>query len=177
MFSITLKTNRPLSKSEVKIWQDTVTQLGPEGIVKPVPLRTKRLGTSKFQHLIELNRDIEPCEAEFIVSQWETEFSEDFSIETSLDVDQATSDCDTEYDISNDAMKTIQESATKALHNQWVHQKMNEGWRYGMNMDLNEHTHPALRDWDNLPISYRKPIVLTEKQIVLFYAKNRSLFT
>ena len=61
-------------------------------------------------------------------------------------------------------------------HNKWIQEQQQKGWRFGLNMSLEEKTHPAMRPWDDLPESYRRRRKLEDKELVDFYAKNKSNF-
>jgi len=54
---------------------------------------------------------------------------------------------------------------------------MDKGYRYGLNMSINEKTHPAMRPWDDLPESYQRMPAITDKKLLDYYSKNINKFT
>jgi hypothetical protein len=45
----------------------------------------------------------------------------------------------------------------KSRHEQWMRDKLEGGWRYGVKFNTNEKTHPLLRPWEQLPDKFRQP--------------------
>ena len=83
-----------------------------------------------------------------------------------------------EYDINieEDAKITLYNSMARQHHNRWIQERQQNGWRFGLNLDLTEKTHPAMRPWDDLPESYQKRMAIQDKELLDFYAKNKSDF-
>ena len=54
---------------------------------------------------------------------------------------------------------------------------MGKGYRYGLNMSVNEKTHPAMRPYDELPENYRKTPEKTDQQLLDYYSRNVHKFT
>lgn len=176
MHYIRLITFEYLDRNSCLIWKNTIAEFAPtDALKKDIKLiKTRNKDTGEFIHTIELSRHLYNFETEFIVRAWEAQYAYDFDIETSEEYDSTRPI--SEYFISKDAIKIIQEQASKFLHNRWVEDKTQAGWRYGLRYNLNEQTNPKLMNWDNLPVSYRRTIELTEKQAFSFYVKNRHLF-
>ncbi len=47
-------------------------------------------------------------------------------------------------------------SAPSAQHNNWMQQKLNDGWKYGPVKDAEKKTHPCIVPFDELPLVQRK---------------------
>ena len=45
----------------------------------------------------------------------------------------------------------------KQRHTDWVRERTDAGWRYGVTFDQTEKTAPLLRPWEQLPDQYRRP--------------------
>jgi hypothetical protein len=177
MFYIKLTTFEPLDSNSLMMWNNTIKEFAPEDAISAsiTITKTKNSDDGEYYHTVELRRHLYSFETEFIVNAWEAQYLLDFDIEISGEYDPSRQV--TDYQISADAVDDIQEQASKFLHNRWVEERTQSGWRYGLKYNLNEQTSPKLMNWDNLPISYRKKIELTEMQAIQFYLQNRNLFT
>ena len=104
-------------------------------------------------------------------------FEGDYEIEVS-NLYRADADVQHPFDIEmeDEVHQDICLEAAKFLHNRWVEAKNLEGWRYGTRLSIQEKSHPALRDWDNLIESYRKYPTMTKTEALEFYTKYRHLF-
>jgi hypothetical protein len=74
------------------------------------------------------------------------------------------------------AKETIQQAMERQNHNKWISEQQNKGWRFGLDFDQTNKTHPAMRPWDDLPESYRRRRVQEDKELLDFYAKNKANF-
>lgn len=188
MHYIRLLTSEELSETQMVSWYNTVMRFAPENTVMAdeddslddvLEVQEEEVGDEGFPYvyIVELRRDLIAREAEFIVSAWEMRYEGDFEIETSnlyrADVDNQHP---FEIEMEEDVYNNIQEVAAKFLHNRWVEAKTTEGWRYATRLNIQEKTHPALRDWDSLNHQYRKFPTMTKTEALDFYTKYRHLF-
>ena len=82
-----------------------------------------------------------------------------------------------EYDMSkHDFPNSSYLAYARQAHNQWIQAKMREGYRYGLNMSINEKTHPAMRPWDDLPKEYQRMPETTDKELLDYYSSNITKF-
>ena len=178
---IKLITSEPLDKITAKQWADIVAEYAPHDVEvdrKIIDKKTGNMKSPQYHHEVTLSRELKSYEAEFIVAAWEYVYDGDFEIETSVDYHSIpTQSNDVEYSVDEDVMKNITEQINRILHNRWLDEKISSGWRYGLYLNLQEKTHPALQNWDNLPRACRNPKAITEHQIIEFFMKNPNLFT
>ncbi len=110
-------------------------------------------------------------------SKWLTSCMIGYEIETS-NLYRPDADIQHPFDIQmeDEIHQSIQLEAAKFLHNRWVEAKNLDGWRYGTRLNIQEKSHPAMRDWDNLSEAYRKYPTMTKTEALDFYTKYRHLF-
>lgn len=181
-FYILQRAEAPLTAEQVKKWYYTIEMLGPDGIASADDdTNNLMLGMQEndYLYIVPLARHLTAEEAERIVEGYMRVTEHDFSIETS-NVYRADADFGHpfEYDIQmdEDAKETIQQAMERQNHNKWISEQQNKGWRFGLDFDQTNKTHPAMRPWDDLPESYRRRRVQEDKELLDFYAKNKAKF-
>lgn len=181
-FYILQRTPQPLDSEQSKKWYYTVEMLGPEGILAgDDDTANLMLGMQdqNYVYILPIVRHLTGEEAERIVEGYMRVTEHDFEIETS-NVYRADADFGHpfEYDINieEDARATLHQSMARQYHNRWIQERQQNGWRFGLNLDLTEKTHPAMRPWDDLPASYQRRAVAEDKDLLDYYAKNKSDF-
>lgn len=180
---IMLKTAQPLSTEDAFSWYKTVQEYGPEDIVhtyvfneSTVALEYGICDDSDTPHayVVPLKRDLISSEAMFMVQVWEHKFEGDFDIEISNSYDMMPADsADNIIDIDEEVRTSVTQDMNKWEHNRWVDRKLHEGWRWGAYFNSNEKTHPALRQWDDLPESHRKSRTIEDRDIVEWLNKSK----
>jgi hypothetical protein len=182
-FYILQRTSQPLNSEQVQKWFYTVEMLSPQGIsVGDDDNETLMLAMQNqdFLYIIPFARHLTANEAERIVEGYLRVTEHDFEIEAS-NVYRADADFGHpfEYDIRMDegAREVLEASLERQHHNRWINEKQNAGWRFGLNLNLKEKTHPAMRPWDDLPESYRRKRRVEDKELVDYYSKNINKFT
>jgi hypothetical protein len=181
-FYILQRTPEPLTSDLVQKWYYTVDMLTPDGIFTgdddQIDLMLAMQDTD-YLYIIPLARHLTADEAERVVEGYMRVTDHDFEIESS-NIYRANADFGHpfEYDIQMDegARETIHLAMERQNHNKWIQEQQQKGWRFGINLSLEEKTHPAMRPWDDLPESYRRRRKLEDKELVDFYAKNKSNF-
>jgi len=181
-FYILQRTPQPLTAEQAQRWYFTVDMLGPEGIMAGDDTNASlMLGaqTDEFIYLIPLVRHLTAQEAETIVEGYLRVTEHDFEIETS-NVYRSQTDFghpwEYEINIEQEAKETITDAYLKQAHNEWINEMMHKGYRYGLNLSINEKTHPAMRPWDDLPDNFKKSQNFSDKQLMDFYSNNVSKF-
>jgi hypothetical protein len=178
---IILKTADQLDPTQALAWYKAVKEFGPESIVfnyshgdHSVAMEYGVCDCDEFAHCytVPLTRDLTESETQFIINAWEYLFPLDFDIEISNQYDDQK-----DYDISLD-----EEIASRAVtdmkkwhHNRWVSEMSSAGWRTGAYFSESNKTHPALRDWDSLPESHRRSPEFTDKEVVAWLRRNKSI--
>ena len=181
-FYILQRTTQPLTADQVKKWYYTIEMLGPDAIIagdddsNNLVLATQQ---QDYLYIIPLVRHLTADEAELIVEGYMRVTEHDFEIESS-NVYRADANFSKpfEYDIQidEDAREEIHQAMQRQTHNSWIQEQQDAGWRYGLNYDRTNKTHPAMRPWDDLPETYRRRRAVEDKELVDFYAKNKSKF-
>ena len=181
-FYILQRTANALSAEQAQKWYFTVGMLGPDNILAGDDDTTSlMLGMqdTEYLYILPLVRHLTADEAERIVEGYMRITEHDFEIETS-NVYRANADFGHpfEYDITIDegARETIHAAMERQNHNRWIQEQMSKGWRFGLNLDLTEKTHPAMRPWDDLPASYRRRLTVDDKELFDYYASNKQNF-
>ena len=79
--------------------------------------------------------------------------------------------------MAQEARSVLADAYKRQAHNEWIKEMMGKGYRYGLNMSVNEKTHPAMRPYDELPENYRKTPEKTDQQLLDYYSRNVHKFT
>jgi hypothetical protein len=181
-FYILQRTQTPLNADEARKWYYTVEMLAPDGVIAgddDTNLLMLGMQGDEYLYILPLFRHLSADEAERIVEGYMRVTEHDFEIEAS-NIYRANADFGHpfEYDIQMDesARNIIHENLARHHHNIWIQEKQNAGWRYGLNLNLNEKTHPAMRPWDELPESYRRKKNVEDKELLDYYVKNTNKF-
>jgi hypothetical protein len=173
---IRLITKEPLKKEEIKSWRNCVNESAPSGVVAVFQI-TNDHGQLKSVYMIHtetkkkhcysipLTRDLSGDEVQKIVNCFaEKEPDIDFDIETN----EVRLERDEREGISvNDAQHiALCQALAKSRHGKWMTDRLKDGWRYGVDFDPKEKTHPLLRSWDQLPDKFRKPDMESPQAII-----------
>ena len=126
-----------------------------------------------FSYVVYFNEQISMKEAEAIVYIWNKIYPADFEIDSSIEFDP-NSDDDVEMDDS--LFEEVVQHLNKFLHNRWVEDMTQEGWRFGMRKNIDEKTDPRLRDWESLNEDYKTYIEITKEQATEFFKKYHYIF-
>ena len=166
---IKLTVYEELSEEMISLWKKIVKKLCSVKLDSSVLTRRSK---SCYYYKIILNATISETDLKFIVSAWDYYYKSDFEIESNTDI----SSLNDEIEIDEDILELIKTVSSKYLHNRWVDKKIHNGWRYGIYYNMDEKTHPALCNWDNLPIELKKHTDITPTQAYNFYIKHTKLF-
>lgn len=165
---ISLITTKPLDPDDAKAWYHCVQAHAPSGVVISVPATDDQgdpkevrmvhrvLDDDRHAYLVPLRRDLSDKEVETIVHAFADEKpSMNFDVETNETRLLAKDYCE----IPLDAAKHLAlcTALAKHRHENWMRERSDGGWRYGVKYDDKEKTHPLLRPWDQLPDRYRTP--------------------
>lgn len=168
---IKLTVYKNLTQEQMKLWTDIVKKLSSTKLNSKVLCRRN---SQCFFYKILLTDELSDTDLQFIVSAWDYYYNDDFEIETNTS--DYLSDCD-DIEIPDDIIDMIKNISGKHLHNRWVDKKVNDGWKYGIYFNKENKTHPALCNWDNLPIEFKKYPEITPKKALHYYINNRNLFS
>jgi hypothetical protein len=179
---IKLTVDQPLDKNHVKAWFNCVIEHAPSGIVNSVTVEDDehhrhvvRLVHQRLKHrhayLIPITRNLRDGEVDTIVHEFaDQQPALDFDVETS-ETSLRAKDDDV---IPLDATKHLAlcNALAKQKHETWMRERTNAGWRYGVDFDADEKTHPLLRPWDQLPERYKVPDLDWPQQLVSMLNDN-----
>jgi hypothetical protein len=126
-----------------------------------------------FVYVVYLSDDIDITIAEQIVMVWDEIYPRDYEIESSAEIKD---ECD-DIEIDDAMYEEIQQRASKFLHNRWVDDQLQEGWRFGINSSTKDKTSPQIRDWDSLREEYRRELPMDRQQAIDFLKQYPHLFT
>lgn len=174
---IKLMTDQPLDKPSIRAWFNCVVENAPSGIINMITVQDdddnrhvaclvhQTLVDDHHGYLIPLTRDLRVSEVDHIVEQFASEQSKlDFDVETHETRLTAKDD----NVIPLDAVKHVAlcVALAKQKHESWVRERTNAGWRFGVEFNVDEKTHPLLRPWDQLPEQYKIPDLHWPQQLV-----------
>ena len=164
---IQLTTDDKLEREVVGSWYQCVKAYAPSGVITVVQAQddkgnpasvqlVRRVRDKRQCYLVPLSRDLGAGEVEKIVAAFAEAMPDlDFDIETS-DTRLVARDVG---EVPLDAAKHVAlcMALAKQQHEDWLRDKTDDGWRYGVKVDAKEKTHPLLRPWDQVPERLKKP--------------------
>jgi hypothetical protein len=106
-------------------------------------------------YVIPLTRDLLEREVEPIAAAMAEIFDNDFDIETSDTRLLVQSQPPVSLSTAN--YLRLCTALSKQRHEDWVRERTDAGWRYGLTFSPEEKTHPLLRPWDEISEHYRQP--------------------
>jgi hypothetical protein len=146
-----------LSKENFALWFNTVqdhvpsgliaeTQLTPDKYSKYYVKKTKRGG---HKYVVPLKRDLDASEVHALLKAWCEAYPEgDFIFDHSQPVEHAQA---AGLDLTQQKIAAAQDAWSKLQHQHWLTEKQNQGWRYGVTINLSQKTHPWIQPWESLP--------------------------
>ena len=160
---ITLIVKNQLPADEVEAWLDCVEEIGPEGViagtsdfkddklVQEEVVEHYNYNDDEWRYIIPLTRNVTQKEGKKIVDEWAEYFPNDFEITSSsnavspIDFDQFdVVDVDEYYE------REYQKTTTEAVHNKWVLEQIENGWRFGVSYDKDSKISPFIKAWHDL---------------------------
>lgn len=163
---IKLVTKNALDTECVKLWYNVVKSNAPSGVMSSVQSTddTGSLRSASMVHreldgnneyVIPLTRDMSSKEVKVIVDAYNEECDEDaWDIETSLS--DALDLTKTTIQFDDDKFDDLCKEWAKHSHNEWVKDRQNSGWTYGISVSSENKTHPLIRQWHDLPEKFQK---------------------
>lgn len=175
---ITLIAETELDREVVRCWFTCVREHAPKGAVTvahtvddrgfpaTVSLVHREAGDGKHAYIVPLARDLLDDEAQKIVDSFASENPKlDFDIETSaayaLPPREAAG-----LDIDQNRYLNLCTALAKKRHEDWMRERTDAGWRYGVKFSERERTHPLLRPWDQLPDRFKQVDLEAPQQVV-----------
>lgn len=154
---IRLVVDTKLSTTNLKRWYKVVNEYAPSGTITGIQvpdengnLKTALVVMKKlngFCYDIPTTRDISNSELKILAEKWDILYPNNFSIESSSPKETV----DTNFiDIEESDNKNLSETLAKNNHNKWLKDKIENGWRYGIDFSNENMTNPLLRPWEQL---------------------------
>lgn len=161
---VKLVTEDELRKDTVRKYYTTVKNSVPEGILSHYEVKdpkgnptqsflVHRTGDNgKHEYEIPLYRNLTANEIYEAVTNLNRILNEgDFLFETSsFDQECCPSQDDLNVSMDEDIYGQFSELIAERIHNQWVKERMDAGWRYGSERSEQAKTHPLIRSWNQL---------------------------
>ena len=106
--------------------------------------------------MVPLSRDLKDSEVEPIIQMFSAEASVgDWDVEvSSAEADHLTDK--TALSVTDEKFTELCSAWAKRQHDEWMKDRTEAGWRYGMTISNKNKTHPLLRPWHELPEQFRK---------------------
>lgn len=153
---------KKLDIHDIKKWYRVVKELAPSGTVSSFQmpddnnqltncLLVSRKHNSDMQYDIPLTRDLTGPEVEKIARKWDLLDNEnDFKIISSGNFIPSDDKKKNTIDFDQDKYNQMCEDLAKQNHIKWYNERVEQGWRYGINYSTKEKTHPLLKPWEQL---------------------------
>jgi len=170
---ISLTVTEPLSKSDLKRWFEVAQRIAPNGTIVGEPIMVDgRNNTSMFYletkpnksiYVIPLSRDLTEDEAGKIAIAWDRTWdTADFEI----DFSQHEQSVLRKQKQIQRVLDEVAQEAAKRQHNEWVNQRVKDGWRYSIKYNQRQRCHPMIKPWDQL--NTKQQLQETERVLKLF---------
>jgi len=171
MHSLILYTNVKFNDRQLHAFERLVGFFAPiDSVIVDEP---EDIQGFKYSYTVRSPNKFTPKTTEYIVKLWDKIFPKNFDIEISIDSINCA-DCETEMD--DEVYEAAINTLSKFLHNRWVEEKVQQGWRYDTVINENEKTSYKLRSWDNLPESYRKVLNVPKGKLLEIMIKHPYIF-
>jgi hypothetical protein len=154
---ISLSVTEPLAKTDLRRWFEIAQQIAPKGTIIGEPIMVDGHNTASMYHV-----DIKPNSSTYIIPL-SRDLSEDEAGKLAIAWDRTWDTADFEIDFSQHEQSVLRKQtqtqrvldevareAAKRQHNDWVTQRVNEGWSYGVRYNHQQKRHPLIRNWDQL---------------------------
>lgn len=92
----------------------------------------------------------------------------DFTLESSTSVTQDAVDSH----LDEESFGSMAEQFSRKVHENWLHERMENGWRYGETRDDRQKTHPLVKNWNQLSESEKNVDPELFKQFVEILKAN-----
>jgi hypothetical protein len=170
-FYIRLVSEKKLPTGSIKKFFNTVNQRGPQNTTTVFEVAgpnnepaqaalVHRIGEdTRHQYEIPLTRNYTPDELMAVVQELDRSIPEgDFLLESSTFDDDCCvyEDEGDDYLLEEDVMEQMAIRISQRLHEKWLNERMDKGWRYGEQQNVTERTHPLIKPWAQLPEEHRK---------------------
>jgi hypothetical protein len=146
------------SPEQFKNWFECVNDSVPSGLISSTSIQLKgKVKATKFFHkptsngkhayIVPLARDLDASEIHTLIRNWVRCYPEgDFTLDYSQaeDIIQPQTPEQLKLDQVIDAW-------CKQEHQAWMESQLEQGWRYGPQINLREKTHPWMQPWESLP--------------------------
>lgn len=144
MNSLILQAEEKLDNADIiKIAREMKKTFGPDIFIdKQISVYTKEKGTFQTFHNYTFtpNMVFDESNIEKIVSILYNTLSVDFTVEFDYEESEDCEDCEDDTEVLTDAVK----------HELWVKERLQEGWRYGLEFSESDKTDPLLKPYYQL---------------------------
>lgn len=160
---ITLVVNKQLPANEVEAWLDCIEEIGPDGIiagttdmkndeiVREEVVEHYNYNDDEWRYIIPLTRNVTQKEGKKIVDEWAEYFDSDFEITSSSNPVSPIEFAEFDVVDVDDYYETEYKKTTKeAVHNKWVMDQIDEGWRLGVTYNKESKISPFIKAWHEL---------------------------
>jgi hypothetical protein len=157
---IKIITNDPLDKETVKRWFKVVKDNSPNNILTSIQIEhpnnylanvamVHKKTPNTHEYIIPLTRDLLQKEIDKISNNWDTG-----RIESSIAIINPMYN-NIQVDKTDNRYKEMSEEIAKIMHNRWLNNKVNNGWRYGLEYSSDDKVHPLIKPWEQLSKNHR----------------------
>ncbi len=165
---VSLVVEEELDKDVVKQWFKCVSDKAPYGVMTVLTSQDNdglpqtvsmvhRETNEAHYYMVPITRDLMEYEAERIVTAWQGMSEDrDFDIEVTCMPAKPFERIEPSITVEQQKYADLATGFAKRQHEQWVDERVKEGWRFGQSMSVEERTHPLLRPWEELADRYRK---------------------
>ena len=165
---ITLVVKTQLPKSEVEAWLDCVEEIGPPGVIAgTTDMKDDKIvheevvehynyNDDEWRYIIPLTRNVTQKEGKKIVDEWASYYDLDFEITSSSNpVSPIEFDQFDVVDVDEYYETEYQRTTKEAVHNNWVLEQIENGWRFGVTFNKESKMSPFIKAWNELTKSQK----------------------
>lgn len=166
-FHISLVTPDPVVETIVRDWFKCVRSRAPYGVPclmalvddkgEPQNVCLVHRETDKgHYYMVPMTRDLTEKEAERIIESFRFQHQElDFDVEATVIPTYTMDKMQPSITVDQKEYADVARAWAKKTHDDWMKERIEQGWRYGQQVSISQKTHPLLRPWDELPEQYK----------------------
>jgi hypothetical protein len=159
-----------------RVWFGVACSALPDGLCTTIAVGDEQIRMKKTNRegkvtlTIPLVRNLTENEVRKVIEALDGEFSDDYSI-TSSRIQVGVAD-EIEVEVDFDPLIALCTAWAKEQHDEWMKDKIDAGWRYGPSVSMANKTHPLLRQWSDLPDTYKNVDCSKPEQLLKLFNEH-----
>ena len=153
------------SKEQLKIINSFIYGMLSDQLINKSKITSRKNKEKLYEYKWELYRPVHSTKVERLIRFLQDLNYEKFAI-------RATEDNRFLDLIPNEKYDLISDSLGREQHNRWMNDKIQDGWRYGINFSLKNKMHPLLRPWYDLTDEEKQELKLSKDHLTMTLKSN-----